>query len=290
MNHISLSKIHEYIIENSFDLKEPVYPFLIGDYSNEKKEGYVVSSFHGRSVIVNKINDDEYIILKGCGLTYTSNHFIDCNEFEDYGHLWGYLDLQSANRDFMIGTFCKSIGIKTGDYQYVLKLNQQISTYKQNGLYPYLLQYKVKCPIRLYDLPFVDLKEAYYHLNKVKDENLTYYESFAKILFQQLLILHNNNVFYNGMNTINVSAQCELLDWESSSTVDLPYGNDFDLKCKDLFPRELLSIFNICYFLSIFTKEQYDPRRVEQIKNEIYVPGIKNAFMKNNLILIQAIR
>jgi hypothetical protein len=290
MNRISLSKIQNYSIIKSNDGNETIYPYLIGDYSDDKKEGSVVSSFHGRSVIINEINNNEFIILKGCGLTYTNNNFIDCNEFEDYGHLWGYLDIESANRDFTIGNYCEKIGINTGNYQFILRLNQQISTYNQNGLYPFILQYKIKCPIRLYDLPFVSKKVAYFHLNRVKEETLTYYESFGKILFQQLLILHNHNVFYNGMNTLNISAQCELLDWESSSIDDLPFGNDFDSKCKDLFPRELLNVFNICYFISIFTKEKYDPIKIERLKNEFYVPGITNSFMKNNLLLIHSIR
>jgi hypothetical protein len=291
LNSIRLTKLDDYLIKKNSDNQNKIYPFLIEKNSKSRNCGYIVSSFHGRSIIVDYNNkEDKYIILKGCGLTYTSNNFINCNEYKDYGHLWGYLDYESANRDFTIGNYCKTIGINTGDYQYVIKLNHKISASKLRNLYPYLLQYSVKCPFRLYDLPLIDKTFAYKHLDVVKKSKLTYYESFAKILFNQLLILHNNNVFYNGINPMNISAQCELLDWESSRTDTMPYRDSFEKEYHKLLGREILNIFNVCYFISIFTKEKYSPQKIEKIKNKEYVSKIKNVYLKRNLSLLKEIR
>jgi len=266
----------------SYELKldnncKKIYPYLIcPNCLNNNEYGYIASPLHGRSIIVDKIKD-RYIILKGTGLTYGLNTFVQTAEHTS--EALGLLLIEYAKRDFLIGMELESYGIITNKMEAIIEIDKEIEI-NSKILRPILLQYSVSSPFRLSDFPFIKksyIKQRTNLWNNFSEKYKIKYEIAAERLYANLLFFHNNNILYNAVQYDNITWDLEFLDFEISRTPKFPYVEGEQEKYVDsLFSREIVHILEVIYFISWFLNEKYDINRVKDIFVNTYLIHIKN--------------
>ena len=104
------------------ETQERFYPY-IRDYEGDL-EMVCLSPHHGRSFVVDRMDNGRYIVSKGNGLSYTQQILLNTGEFGD--DTLGLLLRKDAERDFIMGQEIESLGIKTNHMEYVLELEREI--------------------------------------------------------------------------------------------------------------------------------------------------------------------
>ena len=254
------------LIRKSVGVTQEAFPLFIE--SGGAFQLYCPSPIHGRSAVV-KYSDNQYTVIKGCGLTYTSFSIIQSSGFDN--HIWGLLAEEDAIRDYSIGLEVSSIGIRTNKMEYVLKLNRKINVRGANVeyIYPFLLQYKVNCPYRLADFPFVDKTIIKSFVNNwrnyCKCEHKEFHMQATDIIVSNLSILHSNGVLHNAMNIQNYTWDLELLDFEAARTNHYKYPVDYELNVPTFMQEEIIQSYQIISYIAWALGEEINFHKVESV-------------------------
>lgn len=246
------------------------YPLLISGESNEIF-GLVPSILHGRSVVLDYDETTEkYIVTKGNGLTYFPYGYINTEELTD--NIWGICTESQAERDYFGGEFVSRLGIITNEMQAYFSLeNQKVRTEKAvEAEKPVILQYAVKCPYRIADLPFLTKKTVEYFTGNWNElHNSAYNQKHciaADVLMQNLSKLHMNGVLHNAIHSQNYTAMLELLDFELARTPETPYDTKDDEESFGILQRrEAVQSLEIVGFIADFFGEEINKNAMSEI-------------------------
>lgn len=246
------------------------YPKIVTvNTSNEKL--FSASPLHGRSIIVDYNPDfKRFIITKGNGLTYFPFGFLSTEEHDS--NAWGYLRKKDAVRDFKSGSYINKLGILTNEMEAVYTLNEEQVKYSNciKSSTPTLLQYSVKCPYRIADIPFLSnaLVNSFVKnwADIFNDENDELHCIAANVLLKNIKIMHDNNILHNAIHSQNYSLSLELLDFELSRTPITPYDNDIDEKSfEKLQKREIIQTLEIVNQIAFYFKENINNQILQKI-------------------------
>lgn len=244
----------------------PLFPFLRDN--NGCEQMYLVSPEHGRSFLINKDNNERYIISKGNGLSYTQYQFLHTAEFGN--DTLGLLLQKDALRDFYCGIEISNLGIKTNQMQYVLELDKTITLTNNYKLKPILLQYSVECPYRLSDAKYINVSIIQKEIDKWEKFNNKCLNKMhmvaADVLIHNLRILHNNNILHNALTPQNYTWALELLDFELTHTPNYPYDSEDDCRhVKDLFDREIFYVYQIIILIAGILYEDISYKDIDDL-------------------------
>jgi hypothetical protein len=250
-------------------------------HSKNQVKGWLVSAVHGRSVIASSDNN-EYIILKGSGLSYTLKQYINISEYK-FGHIWGYLSKGDGEREFKLGNLFSKLGGIGPKYEALIRIDDfnQNNMVGLNTIKPYLLQYKVKCPIRVSDIGLYDKKEI---IKFLEQRNAIHHNSFhlyfANICIANLLILHNNNFFYNSLSIYNTSLLGEFVDFETSFTKDLFCPKEGFEEYESLVAREIINLYQVITVFADVLNERINFNVLNKSLKNNYWDKLKNDALK----------
>lgn len=245
---------------------EPAFPYIRDD--NGPHYMFLPSPLHGRSFVVSQTSTG-YIVSKGNGLAYTEHAFINTEELATDS--WGLLLKDYAIRDFTLGEEIKELGIETNEMQYVLELSPVCHISGDNSiLHPCLLQYKIKCPFRIEDAPFISMKtikeevKGWSRLNNkgVKQSH----EIAANVIARNLRIMHDHKILHNAISINNYSWALELLDFELSCSPQHPYDSEYSrMQAESLYGREIIYAYQIVLYIAGVLKEFVDYSLIDRI-------------------------
>ncbi|MDG5800800.1 hypothetical protein QA597_10555 [Marinilabiliaceae bacterium ANBcel2] len=229
------------------------------------------SPIHGRSVITHFNNEtNRFTITKGNGLTYFPYGYVNTQEL-DY-NVWGYLNKTDAIRDYLSGTYINNLGIKTNIMEAVFSiLPQKVNAFeKEQILEPFILQYSVLCPYRIYDLPFISKKTRDYYINQwryLTEDNYSELHCIAAdIMLGNIKIMHSDNVLHNAIHGQNYTLALELVDFELARTPITPYLREADEECYSvLFNREIIQTLEIVNYIAFFLHEKINIKILKKI-------------------------
>jgi hypothetical protein len=267
----NISDIDSIIYTSNNEIK--LYPYFINDKSSEIK-CIAPSPLHGRSIIVDYNEENErFIITKGNGLTYFPYGFISTDELESYA--WGLLRSEDAARDYNSCNYINKLGVLTNKMEavYLLSKKELKVNNKKVLLNPTILQYSVKCPYRIADIPFLTKKTISFYTDKWKDyfksEFNDKYLITASVLIKNLNLLHTSDVLHNSINSQNISLSLELLDFELTRTPNTPYDNILDeVEFRKLMKREIIYTLEIINQVAIYFKEKVEKKYLISILKE----------------------
>lgn len=230
---------------------------------------WLVSPQHGRSYVVDK-RGDRYIISKGNGLSYTCKSIITTpdNQLETLGLLYD----KEAIRDFKIGMEIASLGIKTNIMEAVVEIDLKLPSDIHLDKKPALLQYSVECPYRISDATFMDRGQIMEYVAEWEKLNefgaKKYYEIAANVLIRNLRIMHDHGVLHNALTSQNHTWALELLDFEIACSPSTPYDReDYRKTVPDLFPREIIHIYQIILDIAGILREEADFAYIDKLFN-----------------------
>jgi hypothetical protein len=279
---IILNESTDFKIIESVDSSIKPYPYLLNKTQGKKQiEGWLVSAVHGRSIIASADNN-EYTILKGSGLSYTLRQYVNISEYK-YGHIWGHLSKCNGIREYKLGNLFSKLGGIGPKYEALIRIDDynQKNLVGLNKLIPYLLQYKIKCPIRISDIGLYDRKEIIRFLeeNNAIAQN-TFHLYFANICIDNLLILHNNNFFYNSLSIYNTSLLGEFVDFESSFTMDYFCPKEGFKDYESLMNREIINLFQVITVFADILNEKINYKELNYLFRFKYCDKLKNVSQK----------
>lgn len=260
---------YDYRIVYNSNKSTSIFPCVRDENGN--KVMYCVSPIHGRSFIVGRTKEGNYIISKGNGLSYTQYSFLHTKEFFD--GTWGLLLRKDAERDFIMGKEIESLGIKTNSMHCVLELEKSQTLPNGNNINPSLLQYEVECPYRICDAAFMSKEQIWDEVKKWKLFNKCMYDKnymiAAHILISNLRILHDSDILHNAIHEQNYTWALELLDFELACSPLHPYTKEDDQRVvKDLLPREIIQTYIIINYIAGVLGEKINHLEVENLFNE----------------------
>lgn len=210
-----------------------------------------------------RYHEDEWVIGKGNGLSYTTHSRLLTSLVNS--ETWGGLSLDNALRDFDIGNEVRRLGIKTNRMHCVLSLDK---TTVQNGeeKQAALLQYSVECPYRISDIGFMPKSLLVKTVQKWGGEGHCRHLRAADILVGNLRVLHDHHIMHNAMHPQNYTWALELLDFEVSRSDNLPYASsDYESFVPMLIEAEVIQTYEIINFIAWCLEEQPDDRAIEKI-------------------------
>lgn len=268
---------YEVILSSKNNTNGP-FPLLRDDTGNE--EIWSVSPVHGRSFVVGKSSDGNWIVSKGNGLNYTTSRFVSTGR--GWQDPWGMLGKEHATRDFLIGEEIHGLDIKTNEMEYVLELEHGVlSPYTKETIRPCLLQYRVECPYRISDFAFMPREEFQKQVNNWDNLNRKGFGKrhliAANVLIENLRILHNHKILHNGIHTQNYTWALELLDFEGSRTPAHPYDSaDYETLVLELIDGEVIQTYEVINYIAWCLGEILDAKAVDKLFKE-------NGFALNEL-------
>ena len=268
---------YEVILSSKNNTNGP-FPLLRDDTGNE--EIWSVSAVHGRSFVVGKSSDGNWIVSKGNGLNYTTSRFVSTGR--GWQDPWGMLGKEHAMRDFLIGEEIHGLGIKTNEMEYVLELEHGVlSPYTKETIRPYLLQYRVECPYRISDFAFMPREEFQKQVNNWHKFNRKGFDKrhliAAGVLIENLRILHDHKILHNGIHTQNYTWALELLDFEGSRTPAHPYDSaEYETLVHELIDGEIIQTYEVINYIAWCLGEILDAKAVDKLFEE-------NGFSLNEL-------
>lgn len=246
-----------------------LFPLIV---SNRKKHmvGIAPTPMHGRSVVVSHDRQSQrYIAIKGCGLTYSPYTFVSTGEFND--HVWGATKKQAALREYVAGRFISDLGIRTNQMQAVFELeeSEMITMQGKRRIRPTIVQYSVESPYRIGDIPFLDRKQVMNCIDRWSSYKVDYPTTAhlvaAEILFGAIRQMHSSNVLHNAIDQHNLTLALELLDFEMSSTPNMPYPRKDQRDVARLMPREVMHAFEIVSFIAFYLREKTNDKKLLQL-------------------------
>jgi hypothetical protein len=248
-----------------------LFPFVKTSNNNGIKKK-TASPLHGRSLIANyNKTKNIYTIIKGCGLTYYPYGFIYTEEFDD--HIWGFLTKEAALRDFNCGNFIRELGVSTNFQQAIyeletiplLRFNKPVNT-----INPIILQYTVKCPFRLADIPYMNKNKVYDFVGNWKNNFKSKYDKLhciaAEVMLRNIRIMHENETLHNSISIQNYTLLLELVDFETSRTPQTNYSSKEDENnWQVLKKREVIQTLEIINYLAFIFKEKIEVKKLNNI-------------------------
>jgi hypothetical protein len=254
-------------------------PYLISN-AKSNKIGWLVSSIHGRSII-SSYDGKYYTILKGIGLTYTNKSFVNISEFK-YGHIWGALSKKDAIREFEVGNSYKELGGNSAHYDYVIKINSPITNnlVGLKKITPFLLQYRIECPIRVSDFGLNDKRTMVNYLKNVFNNDNPLYLNFTKKCLDNLTILHNNSFFYNALNVYNTTLIGEFVDFESSFSKSLYCPKEGFSIYQNLIAREIINLLQVVTVFADLVGEKINHKVLNKEIKHRYIDNLLNNELK----------
>lgn len=242
------------------------YPYFRSDGGD--KIITCISPHHGRSFVIKKNGNGQYIVSKGNGLSYTQYNFLHTGEFGS--NTWGVLSKKDAIRDFTLGQEVASLGIKTNKMEYVLELQKTVILEDGHTIRPVLLQYSVECPYRICDAPFMTFQMIKEEIDKWSRFNCKKYDEpymiAADVLIGYLRKLHDNNILHNAIHVQNFTWALELLDFELACSPKHPYDKETDnMYAKDLFQREILYTYEVINYIAWCLNSNVEYKAVDAI-------------------------
>lgn len=268
---------YEVILSSKNNTNGP-FPLLRDDTGNE--EIWSVSPVHGRSFVVGKSSDGNWIVSKGNGLNYTTSRFVSTGR--GWQDPWGMLGKEHATRDFLICEEIHGLGIKTNEMEYVLELKHDVlSPNTKETIRPCLLQYRVECPYRISDFAFMPREEFQKQVNNWDKFNRKGFGKrhlvAADVLIENLRILHNHKILHNGIHTQNYTWALELLDFEGSRTPAHPYDSaEYETLVLELIDGEVIQTYEVINYITWCLGEILDVKAVDKLFEE-------NGFALNEL-------
>ena len=266
MNNVNAKEVGYTILMKADNPQTAPYPYLRD--ANGDKAMCSLNPSHGRSFVIGKTQNN-YIVSKGNGLSYTQYSFIHTQEYGD--NTWGLLLQRDAIRDFLLGEEISQLGIKTNRMEYVLQLNAEVLLPNGKCVRPVLLQHLVECPYRLTDfssaifqqviVPEVERWEQYNAKGHRKKHLVA-----AEVLVGNLQTLHGNGILHNAIHPQNDTWALELVDFELGCSPKYPYDNEEDRRLKDdLFAREWIYTYQIISHIAMVLDEDMNHQELEQI-------------------------
>jgi hypothetical protein len=246
------------------------YPYLRSQ--NGGMVMFSVSPHHGRSFLLTKKENGRYVISKGNGLAYTSYPFLNTNEMGN--NTWGLLLEKDAIRDFQIGLEIQSLGIKTNQMEYVLRIDKEIKIEcTGDTIKPILLQYNVESPYRICDFSFMTPEQINFEIEKWDAMNEKGFKEkyliAANVMIKTIRIMHDRNILHNAIHSQNYTWALELLDFELARTDTYPYPNQNDEDiCPILFRREIIQTYEIINYIGWCLKEEVHYKQVDSLFSE----------------------
>lgn len=263
--HTFRAKECDYTVIKKNEPVVPPFPLIV-DLQGDKII-HCASPIHGRSFIVAKSDNGNFIVSKGNGLSYSESAFLD---FSKVGSdILGFLPKENALRDFEIGNEVHSLGIKTNIMEYVLQINKSI-TIDNREYFPYLLQYSVKCPYRICDFAFMKDKEKELALQEIHNMNGGQFKEdylfVADRLVSNLKILHDNHVMHNAIHAQNYTWALELVDFEASRTDNFPYDNPkYEEYVSELSKGEIIQTYEVINYIAWCLSESINYGKIDNI-------------------------
>lgn len=253
----------DFILRRKSDIGKELYPYLKDDKGRYSMT--LLSPQHGRSFLLKKVSEKNWIIGKGNGLAYSTYNYLFTSQYET--DTWGQLSLTDALRDFDIGVEVNSLGIKTNRMEYVLEI--PINTiFRGNPDKAALLQYSVECPYRISDFTFIPKEILNNAISTWYKGNtkLPIHLQAADILFNNLRILHKNKILHNAINIQNYTWALELVDFEASHTPTIPYGsNEYQSFIPMLSEMEILQTYEIVNYMAWCLGETPNYNEIQKI-------------------------
>lgn len=241
-----------------------IYPY-IRDWGGDKSI-YCISPIHGRSFLICPLENGNWIVSKGNGISYSMHSFIDVSETDNY--IWGALTKENAIRDYKICNEVSRLGIKTNQMHAVLELDYQLID-KGTIVTPCLLQYDVVCPYRLCDYPFMPSSTFKKNVISWSNYESKYSEAYliaAEVLVRNLKILHDNKIMHNALHVQNYTWALELLDFESSRTEQYPYSNlEYEKNVLMLLDGEIMKTYEIINYIGWCLGGKIDYAKIDSI-------------------------
>ena len=257
------ARIEDYEIQRFVNRRKEIFPYVKDVDGNYYMT--IISPQHGRSFLLQRINDQHWIIGKGNGLSYSTYTYLFTSQHDT--DTWGGLSLKDALRDFDIGMEINSLGIKTNKMEFVLELpfNTVFRGIREKAG---LLQYSVECPYRISDYAFIPssiLKKSISTWYKNENGKPLHLQA-AKILFSNLKILHDNKILHNAINIQNYTWALELVDFEASHTPQIPYGSmTYQSYIPMISEMEILQTYEIVYYIAWCIGESPNYNEIQKI-------------------------
>lgn len=247
--------------------KYTAYPFIVDSHGD--KNIVCIGPDHGRSYVVDILNNGRYVVSKGNGLSYTHHSFVDTPEMGN--DTWGLLLKQDAIRDWELCHDVSALGIKTNNMEYVLELDMEVQLANGSRLKPVLLQYDVACPYRICDAAFMERAQIMQEVAKWPNPK-GYKENYmvaAEILISNLRKLHDAKILHNAIHNQNYTWALELLDFELAHSPAHPYTTEDEARhIPSLFPREIIHTYQIINYIGWVLKEQINYKRLDALFDE----------------------
>lgn len=247
--------------------KTDIKPYFRDDEGKEAM--WLVSPQHGRSFVVDR-RDNRWIVGKGNGLSYTCSSINHTPEAPLES--WCILYAKEAIRDFRMGMEIASLGIKTNIMEAVVEIDLKLPSDIHIDKKPALLQYSVECPYRISYAPFMDremIMEYVLEWEKMNEfEAKKYYEITANVLIRNLRIMHDHEILHNALTSQNHTWALELLDFEIACSPSNPYDReDYRRRIPDLYPREIIHIYQIILDIAGILREEADFGYIDKLFN-----------------------
>lgn len=261
--------INNYEIVRGYRSNEPlgrIYPFVRNDDGELNME--IISPNHGRSFLLKKNNDFQWVIGKGNGLSYSTQTSLITSLYDS--DTWGRLSLKQAIRDFDIGIEIAALGIKTNRMEYVLSLPFNVIFNGKEGKAA-LLQYSVECPYRIVDFAFIPKQLLNAHITNWKpiqdmDMDVPKHLIASDRLFYNLSLLHKYGVLHNAITPQNYTWALELVDFEASHTPNTPFGTkQYQSYIPMLMDMEIIQTYEIVNYIAWCLNEECDYTAIERI-------------------------
>lgn len=239
-----------------------------------------ISPTHGRSFVLKKNHNSDWIVGKGNGLGYSTFKYLINSSIDS--DTWGGLSLEHALRDYNISNEIRNLGIKTNKMEYVIELPYEIIFHGRISKAA-ILQYSVECPYRISDygfIPFEFLREKVNEWKPLRKElkNRAKHLIAADCLFHNLSKLHYQGILHNAITPQNYTWSLELLDFEASHTPQIPFGSaEYQSFIPMIMEMEILKTYEIVNMIAWVLKETPEFHEIEKII-ELY--GFKLATIK----------
>lgn len=273
---VPLVKTDDYkILKKSSVFNHKIEACFVSMNGQNHQNGFLVSSFHGRSIVTN-YSDGYYRILKGVGFTLYDKTIINLCEYFD-NHIWGVLSKKDAIQEYDFGHLAYSKGVYCPIYESVYSLSK--NNYSGVGIkriQPVILQYRVHSPVRISDAAFFEKSILINHIEQLYNTNESIQKQFIDRCVNNLSSLHNNYLFYNSLNIFNVCLSGEFLDFENSLSDS---HSDFS-EMQKYMPRELINLMFVIHAFASVINEDFNIKYFKSRIKSHYLDTIKNPLIK----------
>jgi len=213
-------------------------------------DAYNLSLNHGRSCIAYFKGD--FYSLKGTGWNIGS--IAIHTSPKDPRLVFGLMGSIEAEREYSVSIQLQKAGMLHGQVvAYCSIEDQALKAYcfkDGTPVRPAILYTKVKCPLRIKDLAWIDTSERCDLLCHLFPFNLSLesaYKGFVRQLMSSVLLLHDHGGVNDSLHYDNVTLACEIVDleWLYYPGIKLPDGST-NINLIERQQKEILYVMEIC--------------------------------------------